>query len=220
MTRPETDTVKTGSKSRKAVTLNDSLERRILAYALAAGAVIFGAARPAEANTIVYTPTFTPMGPGNTLSLDLNHDGVGDFTFQTEFHISSSSFFQRSSRRLDVSGDLAGNSVMGSGPLVLTTGAYIGPSQAFQQSAFMAGAAETRRIVLPSYHSSSSSGSWGNWRNANGFLGLRFQIGGKTHYGWAQLWVYANPFDAEVIPVLEGSAGLAFWRKKKAAASN
>jgi len=37
------------------------------------------------------------------------------------------------------------------------------------------------------------SQKWGKWRNVNNrYLGFRFEVDGKTHYGWARLNVKAN----------------------------
>ena len=48
---------------------------------------------------------------------------------------------------------------------------------------------------------------YGLWRNvANRYLGLKFKINGKTHYGWARLSVKASKMPYEITAVLTGYA--------------
>ena len=66
--------------------LSETCQRRLNSYALAATAAGVGAialSRPAEAK-IVYTPSHLVMSTSNPQHwwlLDLNHDGVSDFSF-------------------------------------------------------------------------------------------------------------------------------------------
>jgi hypothetical protein len=91
-----------------------------------------------------------------------------------------------------------------------------------------------------------SDGVAGNWAGGNdAYLGLRFDINGNVHYGWARVIVNPdNVYDAGEIPTIAyntvpdqpvfagqfdrvapepgtlgllalGSAGLAFWRRRK-----
>jgi hypothetical protein len=147
MTRPETDTVKTSRKSRKAVPLNESLERRMLAYALAGGPGIFAIAQPAEANSIVFTNAHDTSIPSGGFQIDLNHDGVNDFNlFRSKFAGASVSSV------MDAIGD-AGNAVMatslGQKALALTYGAAIGPSQDFSPNGNMAAAFTASALTRP-----------------------------------------------------------------------
>ncbi|MGA2101274.1 MAG: hypothetical protein ABSG34_09245 [Candidatus Sulfotelmatobacter sp.] len=64
--------------------LNPRLDKMIAAYATAASAVglaLLAAAQPAEGK-IVYTKTYVSIGRGDTdrYHLDLNRDGIGDFS--------------------------------------------------------------------------------------------------------------------------------------------
>src|SRR2546430_13860364 len=64
--------------------LPDSLHRRLNSYALAAsvaGVGMLALARSAEAK-IIYTPIHRVINPHDTFKLDLNHDGVTDFTLR------------------------------------------------------------------------------------------------------------------------------------------
>ena len=68
---------------------SEQLDKRLLAYALAAaGAVVLTPSASAE---IVYTPTNVRLTYG-TLPLDLNNDGITDFTIH-DYETGSSSFY-------------------------------------------------------------------------------------------------------------------------------
>lgn len=79
MTRPA---LPRKNPSRNATTLNTNLNKALISYmaaACAAGGAILAEAMPAEGE-VVYTPTNTPILMGTPVSLDLNNDGVIDFT--------------------------------------------------------------------------------------------------------------------------------------------
>src|SRR5215831_1508075 len=66
---------------RSSLSIDAKLEKKLAAYVAAAGTAGIGAllAAPQAQARIVYTPTNTVInGP---VSIDLNHDGVADFTF-------------------------------------------------------------------------------------------------------------------------------------------
>src|SRR5580698_4467969 len=69
------------TKSRSTTTLHPTLDRHLAGYVAAATAagVSMLAATPAAAS-VVYTPANIPIH--SSYALDLNHDGVDDFTFQ------------------------------------------------------------------------------------------------------------------------------------------
>jgi hypothetical protein len=167
--------------------LSESLHHRLNSYALAASAAgvsLLALAPPAEAK-IVYTPVHHVIGPNSRYQLRLNHDKT-DFTlvnfasFPTNGHVCS--VFQQPAQR--------GNKAMGSfgrGSVLdwaLYRGKTIGPSVA---SRFYAGNAK----LVDSWSVGGCEGSiFGRWYNVtNRYLGLMFQIKGKTHYGWARLSV-------------------------------
>src|SRR5580658_3653013 len=67
--------------SRTAVKLTDSTNRHLNMYALtatAAGVGLMALAQPAQAK-IVYTPAHVNFSQHPGVTLDLNHDGIGDF---------------------------------------------------------------------------------------------------------------------------------------------
>jgi len=170
--------------SRTPCKLPDSLHHRLNAYVLtasAAGVSLLALADPAQAR-IVYTPGDVTFGGGydrGSYQLDLNHDGITDFTFGFG-PITSNGF--RSGSVLGV-GPAASNAVEGgagaaSWASCLQSGALIGPKQSFVSGGGLMAYTKSGR---------SDRGYW-PYRSP-GYLGLRFNIHGQTHYGWARLSV-------------------------------
>ncbi len=167
--------------SRKPSTLSESLQHHLNAYALAASAAGVGMlalAQPAEAK-IIYTRTHHFILERGRYDLDLNHDGITDFVlYQTASGPSRNRLSVKERLRNGVKGD-------GSGAAALKRGARIGARQTF-----IAGT-ELRGVTMVSLGCTSTtcwtSGPWVNVTNR--YLGLKFEIRGKTHYGWARLTV-------------------------------
>jgi len=170
--------------------LSESIHQRLNAYALAASAAGVGmlaSAQPAEAK-IVYTPTHHVIGAKSSFNLDLNHDGIIDFTIQNTSHTRTSG----ARRSLYVSGfNGKPNEVEGAVGTRAFLAAAIRKGRRIPQGRFTSGKARM------AYHCSGSgcspgttSRNSGNWLNVTGrYLGLKFRIHGKTHYGWARLRV-------------------------------
>ncbi len=196
--------------------LSGSLQHRLNMYALAASAAGVSAlalGQSAEAK-VVYTPASVTLLPGGTYRLDLNHDGRTDFSIlnRTCVPVSSGSCISFVAEKANT-----GNSVMGTighPPFAqaLRLGSLIGGSSAhlYPGKALLAG------IWNPGTY--CSGGVFGPWREAvNSYLGCKFKIKHKTHYGWARLSVYflhGGPFQAvltgyayETIPNKPISAG-------------
>jgi hypothetical protein len=133
-------------------------------------------AEPAAAK-IVYTRTHQVIKLNGTYRLDLNHDGTADFVIH-QWSFGSHSLLA----------DAAfGNAVQGSGyAAALKSAAWIGASQNFVQGGF-----NGEKMVAVRYNTQLGTthinGPWINVKNR--YLGLKFQIHGKTHYGWARLTV-------------------------------
>jgi hypothetical protein len=157
--------------------LPDVLNRRWLAYTLAAGAGVLATSQPASAG-IIYTPADVFFTSG-TVFIDLSHDGINDFKF-TVFGQPGSVF-----QTLKVSGNgNAGAGVVGKlgSASALTSGAVIGPRDPFR-------VAKSASLLMADVFANSSTatslrGKWGNVGDK--FLGLRFDINGRAHYGWAE----------------------------------
>jgi len=192
---------------RRAKNLAPWLEQRLSGYALAASAAgvgVLALAQPAEAK-IVYTPAHVVVHRGwpGTTFIDLNHDGTADFEFENWWLSNTESgsegilsvFSAQKSQR----NGIAGYGTAGKGTLVyfasaLRAGARIGPKKSFFYPKVM------------DWMFRASAG-WGQWNDvSNRYLGFKFRIKGKTHYGWARLNVHFNPNNYKINAVLTGYA--------------
>lgn len=150
----------------------------------AAAAVVVGVSAltlPSEAK-VVYTPANVVIG-GQGYNFDLNNDGVTDFTIQTV-----GKFTSRCQLYDYVDeGSAPGNGVVpyynvnGEWAAALTQGATIGSGPRYEGSL-----ASMAFYAVNCPHVASE----GPWMNViQHYLGLRFQVNGQTHYGWARLSV-------------------------------
>jgi hypothetical protein len=180
--------------SRKTFKISDSLDRQLNTYALAASAAgvsVLALAAASEAK-VVYTETHRVTRAGVPLYIDLNHDGINDFVLRTTIYAGSGSF----EVGLDPSG-YRNNAVAGrrsshssyffSAASALPAGARIGPTSKFPvRHPFMA-------VELFNGVGSGNSdlGPWVGKGNGvrDRYLGLKFVVRGKVHYGWARLSV-------------------------------
>jgi len=160
-----------------------STRQRLNMYALAAsaaGAGVLALTQPAAAR-IIYTPVRHVVGKNGHYNIDLNHDKVADLTL-VNTHQCNTDFCVDALSAIPA----GGNGVEGAPGFLsipyasaLTRGAVIGPNQPFRGK-FMAS-------------SESGQGTIGRWLNVNNhYLGLKFQIKGKTHFGWARLSVHVS----------------------------
>ena len=188
----------------KAVRISDSLHRQLSVYALAAGAAGVGGlvlAQPAEGK-IVYTPAHVNIAPNGGLALlDLNHDGIPDFGLSNNLRTGSGSLAS-----LKVVQGASANEIWGKGlpcypgyscAAALPKGKKVGPKAQFQQDPksglFM--------VVL------EHEGSWGPWLDVKqAYLGLKFLIDGKTHFGWARLKLTVERTHKTITATLTGYA--------------
>ena len=182
------------TRSRSTATLNPTLDCHLAAYVAAATAagVSMLAAKPAEAQ-VVYTPANIAIGTSG-YAMDLNHDGIPDFTFNIAVIGESDGIIGILNLRLDVPGNgvrpmkqLAGDA--GALPL----GARIGPLKSFT-SALSSYGGVFMYVHDEFSHSGikSSSSNGPRVKQTNKFLGLRFLIGNRFHYGWARLTTSAG----------------------------
>jgi hypothetical protein len=150
-------------------------------YALAASAAgvgVLALAQPAEAK-IVYTKAHRVFSTSKEFFIDLNHDGIHDFgftwsVFGTEHHTSSV-------LRIDA----RQNSFVNSNKFcaaALPPGVEIGPKQQFQNKL---GDLYDQRVT---HFTSTTTKSYCPWKaGTSAYLGLKFAINGKTHFGWARV---------------------------------
>jgi hypothetical protein len=185
---------RSSSSARTAATLSDSLCEQLNMYSLGATATanfntnLFGSgaaltaiglgvlasALPAAAK-IVYTPANITIPSQVPVPLDLNHDGVNDLS------ISWDSWGH--GKAIDVA--LKANAVIGYTKnnrvfaAALKGGVSVGPKKKFVTD---------EASMWIGNDSSGSVTSRGPWLNVqNRYLGVKFSIKGKTHYGWVRL---------------------------------
>lgn len=158
--------------------LSESLHHQLSMYAFAASAAgleVLALAQPSEAK-IIYTKTHQVIGANGVYPLDLNHDGIIDF------------LIEQSSTSVNwlLAQGAYGNAVEGKKSLAsaLKKGSVIGPGRSFTS-----GVAQGAKMVFYTCTVGGTFCRWsGQWINVtNLYLGLKFQIHGKTHYGWARL---------------------------------
>jgi hypothetical protein len=169
---------------RKTAHLSDSLHQRLHMYALAASAAgvgILALTPPCEAR-IVYTKINKVIGPNGVYKLDLNHDGKIDFAFKN---------LTRGYTSSGIDSLLVGVGTSGRGVEGAAGKSYFLAS-ALQRGARIPNSGKFAPVGQMAVQFAGWFGtySWGNWVNvANRYLGLKFNIHGKTHYGWARLSV-------------------------------
>jgi hypothetical protein len=176
--------------SKEPSTLRQALDHRLNMYAVAAGAAgvgILSLSRPAEAK-IVYTSANVKLARGGIYNyqFDLNHDGNSDFSFSY-----SGKSHGPHSAALVVQPLVKGDGIVGAIglPADFPGGAMIGPKRRF--------GSESQQIMALWFEYSTQFYR-GNWLNvSNRYLGLKFRIKGKVHYGWARLNVNIRPGDIE-----------------------
>jgi hypothetical protein len=165
--------------------LSESTYRLLESYALAAtaaGVGILGATSSAEAK-IVYTPVHRVIHTGQHYNLDLNHDRIVDFTL-------------RDVANLNTNFDtwwLGANPARGNGARGFRTlqGTQVTPwASALQSGAQIGGGQYFPGELMAVVGTSFVEGSWASVKDR--YLGLKFHIGGKVHYGWARLSVSAK----------------------------
>jgi hypothetical protein len=180
------------SRPRRAANLSDSVQHKLNMYALAASAAGVGAlalAQPAEAK-IVYTPAHVNIA--GHVNLDLNHDGIADFTIKTNVHHETFWMNVFSLRQNRVWGNVRyGSKVSAS---ALPPGVRVGLNQAKFQKGPSCYTSPSHyipcKIMSDIYRDATfSTTSRGfPWVNVTrGYLGLEFHIKGRIHYGWARL---------------------------------
>jgi len=152
---------------------------------------------PAEAR-IIYTPAHHAFGRNTVYNLDLNHDGSVDFFLSNDYRNQSGG----------TGADMRVNAPRGNGfavsatqgfALALRKGANINGKRLFDSGFGLMGVVSTSTGGNVRYR--------GNWLHAtNRYLGLKFSVAGKTHYGWARLTVRGTSDPAHFTAILTGYA--------------
>lgn len=195
--------MKYSSRPQKNSQLPSSLHNKLTAYTISAAAagVAILATTPSSEAEIIFTPVNGVIAPGDKYGIDLNGDGVIDFTIENDLHLSTTPFGDD----LDIA-PAKGNGVWqgprerfnGKDAAALQAGVPVGSGKPFVfQEVNMAYASLTASTYV----------SGGPWRNVkNRFLGLRFVIDGEVHYGWARLTVLTDSHREMVRATLTGYA--------------
>lgn len=176
--------------------LNARLERDLLWYTTAAGAACAGviaSAMPAQGE-IVYTATHTVIPARHKVQIDLNNDGIPDFTVSN--YRFCTDICGRTLRALPS----GGNAIAGVPKFLgleyadaLKPGSKIGSTIEFEGKLMAASGTEYGYI-----------GSWFGGDVTNRYLGIKFLIKGEVHYGWARLNVISG--SGKIGAVLTGYA--------------
>lgn len=183
------------SGSRRTTNLPASVHRQLNAYALAASAAgvgLLALSQAAEAK-IVYTPAniSIPLN-GGIVQIDLNKDGINDFAlsnYSYQTHGLGDLF-------LKVVEDQNSNEIVDAQSkghicaAALAKGAKVGSKSRFHRDPLQG--LYMRFVGLGG--SQSSGTRFGPWFGLDGqrYLGLKFVVNGKTHYGWARVKVMSG----------------------------
>jgi len=198
--------MKRTSRPRTTAELSKSLHRQLNSYAFAAtaaGVGMLALAQPAEAE-IIYTPANVNLD-GN-YPLDLNHDGITEFHLACAHalfseHVSLLTVYEHNTNRFlgskgkaHLPEDLAAGFVIGA----WARSRFFNPSS----SAIMA------EIATSSGMNTNYVGLWPNGGKGveSRNLGLKFEINGEFHYGWARLNVSFPHGSIRLKAVLTGYA--------------
>ena len=168
-----------------AKALSQLLDRRLAAYSVAAGTAgvaIAALAQDVSHQSILYTPANITIYSGKlTFAIDLNHDGIADFSFYGG-HSGYSLGTAHISYYQGVVG-WAGGSALNH---PLTKGMEIGPDGEFVARQMM-----VRNVVSfgrRKHQLYPQSRCVGPFRNVNNsYLGIAFRINGEIHYGWIRI---------------------------------
>jgi hypothetical protein len=185
--------LKTSKGRQPATRLGAGIDRVLSAYAVAAaasGVSLLALAPPAEAR-IMYTPANTTIPlDGSPVLVDLNQDGVADFSLSQVTYSSG----QQIDQALQAGAKNQGNVIWGKGftrgqdrklvfASALRAGFEVGPSKPYLKE----GSHWLMAHFIGTAYKSTSSGQWLYTKRR--YLGLKFAINGQSHYGWARFTV-------------------------------
>jgi hypothetical protein len=175
----------------KQASLTPEFQKKLNSYTLAAAAAgvgVLALVSPAEAK-VIFTPVNVSLtGPHSHYQLDLNHDGVIDFSIGNSTLLNTDQFFWDVFAEGPSGNEIIGTFVYHGFPRdarAITAGQKIGPGLPFYN-----GVAKLASL----YQGGGGTSAHGNWVNvSNRFLGLAFKINGQIHFGWARLTVQLTP---------------------------
>ncbi|MGA7755500.1 MAG: hypothetical protein WCB05_21905 [Candidatus Sulfotelmatobacter sp.] len=186
------------------VSLSKSIDSRLKVYGMAAAAASVGLlalAEPAQSEVVITNKNIPiPRCDGLhscPVKVDLNHDGIADFSFTLGYY----GYGQNINAQIGVEA-LTGGGVIGGGfessASALVRGAKIGSS-----GKFLSFSVKLERSSYATVFRSATHHLFGDWggNHPNRFLGVKFLIHGKTHYGWIRVTVTTStkaPMSAEI----------------------
>jgi hypothetical protein len=131
-------------------------------------------------DTIVYGPV--------TLSnkLDLNGDGITDFILSSDI---SGAWLTSQSGNFLITGP-GGLVPVSPGSIISSNGSSLDPIYQWSGGTATLGG---QAVFDGEYFYS------GNFSDTNAFIGLQFQFGGQTHYGWMEIYNYPNVASGQVL---------------------
>jgi hypothetical protein len=167
-------------------------------YALAASAAgvsVLALAQTSEAK-IIFTHSHKVVPPETSFFIDLNHDGISDF-----------GLFLRNCKYCSALSVYGYNGNQVSGPAsklyasALPAGVRVGPKKFKTPNSSLAMAFWKCQSTF------TNCASGGPWLNAQGrFLGFRFFVKGKVHFGWARFDVSVQRMTGGLVATLTGYA--------------
>jgi hypothetical protein len=177
------------SRPRKASWISDSLNRKLNIYTVAASAAGVGTmalSQAAEAK-IVYTPTHVRIAFGQPYGIDFDHTHEG----KPDMHLIWTAGNGTQALIASATGGVAYNISYSSNrrpfASAIFAGAKIGPERHFLKQMF-------GPRMASDYAPFPENFWYGPWANGgkgvkDRYLGIKFKISGKFHYGWTRITV-------------------------------
>lgn len=178
--------------AKKVHNLAAPTQRRLNTYTLAAAAagVSVLALTPRSEGKIVYRSAHRVISNGDHFNLDITDNGTTNLTIENLYrHHCTTDGFCSSTQFLNAR--MAGsNEVVYNvyGVVAIKPGAQVGPKNVWR------GGKQNMAVMVGGFGTRGVGGSWVNVENR--YMGLKFKVKGKTHYGWARLNVQESlPFN-------------------------
>jgi hypothetical protein len=188
--------IDTSVPTRAALQLKHSSEKRLLGYAALAatsGVGVLALVQPSEAE-VVYTPTHVSFVHNTSTAIDINGDGITDFTvkIRTAPPGIGPTFSTRTSAAMLLYRAVKPGRIWGTNAAAsaLPAGVTVGPKGKFNPNDSFMGAVSAINSGAPNY-----GGPWAppGGSEQNRYVGVRFVINGAVHFGWIRFSVQIRP---------------------------
>jgi hypothetical protein len=162
------------------------IDKKLLAYAAAAaGMSALALVQPSQAE-VIFTPAHQTIPISATLSIDLDHDGLADFTLENRY-VSAAPRHFLSEDLLIAAGAQPGNEMFVKLGGIPIASALVGNTKISSDATLGSSG------IMFECATGFSTFTFGAWNNiSRRFLGLRFVINGQDHFGWARLSVSSS----------------------------